>query len=144
MYIPPLACPAEQGAALVSLGIQDSCISLTAGAVGGTLSTTDENGNTWCLKDVGGCEGGWIGTSCEPGHDDLFLPVHRGPGPVTGPANYSLLAADGQGGPGWNTQAGASGPWPHTRYISNNEGVFTMDLTAPKTAIQAADTLTSE
>ena len=60
---------AAAGAALVSLAAPDSCLTLSAGAVGGTLSTTDSAGNTWCLKDVGGCEGGWIGLPCSEDPD---------------------------------------------------------------------------
>lgn len=41
-------------------------------------------------------------------------------------------------------QAGASGPWPHSRYVAANGGVFTMDLGVPTTPVQAADSLTSE
>jgi hypothetical protein len=35
--------------------------------------------------------------------------------------------------PTWNTQVGASGPWPSTRYLTGGVGTFTLNLTAAST-----------
>jgi hypothetical protein len=45
----------------------------------------------------------------------------------------------------WNTQPGASGPWPTSRYISGGNAEFTVNVTAlvggEGSPIQASDTL---
>lgn len=135
---------AAPGAALVSLAAADTCLQLSSGPVG-VLSTTDSAGATWCLKGYNRHEGRWIGIPCSPADaQDYFTPIRRSnPGPGTG--NYSIAPAfASSGGPGWNTQPLASGPWPHSRYVTYVDGVFTLDLDSPTTAIQADDTLTSE
>lgn len=77
----------------------------------------------------------------------LFAPVGRVP-PGGGPANYSFSGTGNQVSDGfkWNNQAGASGPWPHTRYVGGRSGggggVWTLDLSTPTTTIVASDHLT--
>ena len=58
--------------------------------------------------------------------------------------NFTLHST--AGGVGWNTQGGASGPWPHTRYVTPGGGMrFTLNLAhltgSSGGAIMAADTL---
>jgi len=45
----------------------------------------------------------------------------------SGPANYTLLVATSSKGVGWNTQFGASGPLPHTRWLAGGDAVFAFD-----------------
>ena len=100
--------------------------------------------NQWCLRNVGGCEGMWSGVSCqENGDATLFSPMRVGPPPPggSGPSHYSLVQAGGLTGPGWNNQPGASGPWPHTRYVTGNGGMWTLDLSLPSTPVLASDSL---
>ena len=44
-----------------------------------------------------------------------------------GAANYTLTGPQSLG---YSNQAGASGPWPHTRYISNGASEWNIDLAA--------------
>lgn len=136
---------AGPGAALVSLSAANSCLQLSVGFAA-LLSTTDSAGVTWCIHGAGGSEGGWTGMPCNPpfGDPNFFVPVSHGSSPGQGPRNYTLVPTNGFGGPGWNVQHGASGPWPHSRYVAAQDGVFTLSLNAPTTTIMAADTMTSE
>jgi hypothetical protein len=129
-------------AALASLAEPGACLTLTAGVAGGWLQTRDGAGQAWCLGQ-GGEEGSWRGVAgCGQG-SMLALPVPHGAPPPppgsTGPAPYQLLSqmADGVG---YNNNAGASGPHPHTRYLTGGSAVFLLDLSAPDTQVQAQDT----
>lgn len=117
----------------------NSCLVVSSGPAGGLFTTQDGSGNTWCLSNRFGDEGGWGGTLCptsdcvqsvRSGCDVFSL---NGPPSAQGPANYTL--GNNRGGPSWNQQPGASGPWPSTRYISGygwggNGAQWTLDLAA--------------
>ena len=102
----------------------------------------------WCLESIDGVEAGWTVTPCNwtTGRTlPAYPPSLVGPPPPPGgggPANYSL------GGIGYNNQFGASGPWPHSRYLGGGGGaVWTIDVAAAGvpggmgTSIRAADGL---
>jgi hypothetical protein len=122
------------------------CLSVTAGVAGGTLSTVDAaSGQTFCLINYGGAEGTWGGGPCS-GDVGVYQPalVGGGAGPTR---NYTLNGARG-GGPQVNNQPGASGPVPHSRYISGYSwsgagSVWALDLAAAQapagTRIAATD-----
>ena len=126
------------GGALSPKSVPGSCLSVTAGPGGGALRTVDDTGAAFCLANFGGAEGTWGGGDCAT-QGGLFTPSPSGPPPPAGgPANYTLAAARG-GSPSWNSQPGASGPWPHSRYISGYGwsgagSVFTLDVAAAQTA----------
>lgn len=129
------------------------CLAASAGPSGGQLVSTDPaTGREWCLTFAGG-EGAWGPAACIAGGDktQLWQPVLQGGGgvPPAGPANYTL--GNGGGGMYYNNQAGASGPWPHSRYVAgyswSGSTSWTLDLAAaaspngPGSTIQAADSL---
>ena len=114
----------------------NSCLSVSAGPPGGTLQTTDAAGATWCLHNHGGAEGMWGGVSCPTGPDrgGTFNPTPNAAGLLDiGKSNY-------------NNQQGASGPWPHTRYVqggwswAGNAFVWRANLSIPASPIAASDT----
>ena len=112
----------------------NSCLAVTAGPPGGQLQTTDAAGATWCLHNRNGAEGTWGGVPCGAGgRGGLFNPALNGQG---------LLDI---GKSSWNNQVGASGPWPHTRYIAGgypwagNSFVWRANLSQPAAPIAASD-----
>eukprot|EP00698_Gefionella_okellyi_P000857 TRINITY_DN10753_c0_g1_i1.p1 TRINITY_DN10753_c0_g1~~TRINITY_DN10753_c0_g1_i1.p1 ORF type:complete len:696 (+),score=95.09 TRINITY_DN10753_c0_g1_i1:1288-3375(+) len=79
----------------------------------GTLSVVDHySAKKWCLDSGFGGEGGWTGAQCQSGvGSQTFTPV-----PVPGvPGKYTFR---GQSTFAWNEQFGASGPVPHSRYVT--------------------------
>ena len=115
------------------------CLVGSHGPGGGTLTTVDASGKTWCLADLFWAEGGWYGVECNP-KTPPFTVTTRGP-VVDGFVNVSFTGR--QGYFGWNNQPGASGPWPHSRYLTSGGGVFTINLAAAQgsagSTITAAD-----
>lgn len=118
-------------------GAHGWCLAAAAGPSGGQLTTTDANGVTWCLDGSGSSEGGWSAAPCggngARGQTFSYLPVNGQPG------NFSWNGAIPLG---YNGQFGASGPWPHSRYLVNYGGpIWTMNeqaLLSTGTQIQAA------
>lgn len=96
----------------------NSCLAVSAGPPGGTLRTKDADDNVWCLSHSNGAEGCWHAVDCNATGVTQFLPQTNGN--TSGTALYALS------GMGFNNQVGASGPWPHTRYIS---GGYSWDKT---------------
>ena len=130
--------------ALQSLAEPGACLTLTSGVAGGWLATEDGSGGQWCLGQGGYDEGSWHGIQgCGKGAM-LVQPVPHGAAPPpgsTGPRPYQLLSQQSSS-VGFNNNAGASGPWPHTRYLAGGSTVFLLDLAAPSTSVQAQDTAT--
>jgi hypothetical protein len=121
---------------LTSLAEPGTCMTLAPAPSGGWLSTVDAEGETWCLGQ-GGEEGSWKGVQGCVGRPMLVqVTPWGGGGSSAGPRNYTLLSQEGDG-VGWNNAAGASGPWPHTRYITGGNQPFTLDLSTPNTTILA-------
>lgn len=88
----------------------NSCLAVSSGPPGGALKTTDAAGVEWCLVNRGSNEGTWGGEPCSArARGGTFVPVAGGT-----PARpiYDI------GKSSWNNQVGASGPWPHTRYVA--------------------------
>jgi Alpha galactosidase C-terminal beta sandwich domain/Ricin-type beta-trefoil lectin domain len=115
---------------LQTAAIPNTCLAITNGPQGGTLSTTDENGNDWCLQS-GSSEGTWTAQFCNVTSANFLyiVPIPSGPQPLPGnPGNYSLTATSG--GLGYSNQAGASGPWPHTRWMTQGSALWTVDFNA--------------
>jgi len=94
-----------------TLGQTNMCLAATTGPSGGTLSTIDESGSTWCLQSTGGNEGTKNGVVCASNKNQLFDLVQS---PTS--SNFALIG--GGASLGENEQFGASGPWPSTRYTS--------------------------
>ena len=112
----------------------NSCLAVSGGPPGGQLQTTDAGGATWCLANRNGAEGTWGGVACSSrARGANFLPARGANG------LYDI------GKSGWNNQAGASGPWPHTRYISGgyswagNSFAWRADFSKASTSIAASD-----
>ena len=115
------------------------CMTAATGPQGGLLRTVDGDGVEWCLGQGGYDEGSWHGVPCDGKHGNLALlqPVASGPPPPPGsPGNYTFDA--GQSSLGFSNQPGASGPLPHTRYLTRGSPIFTATLTAPS-PIKVAD-----
>ena len=130
---------------------------------GGLLQTIDNTSETkWCMSPsipTWGYwgEGIWRAEVCPSVPDSSLLFFAQGPGGA-GVKNYTMNSANltGSGslkGFGWSNQLGASGPWPHARYVADrdtqvqtlNSNVFLLDLSAASdpskgSRIQAADT----
>lgn len=98
------------------------CLAVETGAAGGVLYTVDANGNKWCLSGTFYGEGGWNGVPCTPSTSQ-FAP-HGYPG--SGVANVTITGNHGSFG--WNNQPGASGPWPHSRYVTDGQNTWTIDV----------------
>jgi hypothetical protein len=114
---------------------------VSAGPPGGKLKTTDADGKVWCLSHSNGAEGCWHAVDCNATGVTQFLPQTNGKN-TSGTALYAL------GGMQFNNQIGASGPWPHTRYISGGyswdktpQYLWLADFSAgtPSTTIRAND-----
>jgi hypothetical protein len=76
----------------------------------------------------------------------LLLLCHRGVhGSHVSPPNVGTCACAWCSPLGWNNQPGASGPWPHSRYLTRGFSKFTINVTAllggEGSSIQAADSL---
>lgn len=115
-----------------------SCLAVEAGPPGGVLRTTDALGATWCLTNRAGAEGEWGGGACDASDRGNSFDLQSRDGGKT----WAIQGAGGS--PSWNTQVGASGPHPHTRYISGyswsgSSAVWLLDPTAPSTPITASD-----
>lgn len=85
----------------------------------GVLTTTDADGVTWCLEDTEGSEavGSWRGVRCSGG---AGTPVqHR---PTTRGDNATAVLTRSGAHLTLNNALGASGPVPHSRYISADPG----------------------
>lgn len=121
---------ATQQLTSLSSGAYGLCLAAAPGPAGGQLATVDSEGNTWCLTGSG-AEGQWHAGVCKPGgggggsgSSQMFQPF-----PVGGqPGNFTLVSSGGS--VAWNGQYGASGPLPHSRYITQGGGVFTFNLSA--------------
>lgn len=104
----------------------NSCLAVSSGPSQGTLSTIDGNGQTWCLTNFFGSEGGWGGAPCTGAKNQAFVPV------PAGSSGYHL------GSVSWNNQDGASGPFPHSRYVAGGDSLWIMDPSKTG-SIMAAD-----
>ncbi len=116
---------------LVSQG-NGQCLSVRS-PTGFSISTFDELGVERCLSNLFGCEGGWAGEPCNTSRPALYSFVPIGTPSTSGPSNYTIVGPNGS--PMWNNQQGASGPWPHTRYVSGfswsgTAGPYEIDLNA--------------
>jgi hypothetical protein len=85
--------------------------------VGEMLSTTDEGGVDWCVKDVDGTEevGSWRAIRCSESNGSPIHPQQAAQ--IADPMAITLRTPLG-GHLAWNNAFGASGPVPHTRYLS--------------------------
>lgn len=135
---------------LSSAGASGMCLSAGSSNPGALLSTYDELGNQRCLFNLFGSEGGWAGINCNQPNikPTYFYASPNGNVPPKGPGNFSISSPNGS--PLWNNQDGASGPWPHARYIFGygfikNSNTYELDLNAAKngvgTSIVASDHL---
>jgi hypothetical protein len=117
--------------------VPGSCLSVSNGPGGGYFYTNGSDGTGYCLSDTNGAEGTWIGAPCA-GRMTMFTPIPQDPHSPPGPANYSLPVSGG-GGIEANNQTGASGPWPHSRYVTGGwswggkGAAWTLDLGAAQT-----------
>ena len=125
-------------AQLPTYGQYSMCLTAAAWPSGGRLATV-ATAAPLCLYPYYREEGGWLGVECsDKAHNGFFTITQGGDGAValktpTGP----FLA--------YNMQEGASGPWPHTRYIMNGGptdlAIDLPGLLSPAgTRIQASDT----
>jgi alpha-galactosidase len=103
-------------------GTHGWCLGAGQGPAGGSLSVVVD-GTEWCLVG-GGAEGNWYAQPCDKSnHQQTWLPM-----PVNGqPGNFTFNSGSSIG---WNGQFGASGPFPHSRYLTSGNNVFTVDLEA--------------
>ena len=119
------------------------CLTASAWPSGGRLSTSatmevDSASEPLCLYPYFREEGGWMGVSCtDKAHNGFFTIAasHNSSVTIKSPTAFMM----------YNTQEGASGPWPGTRYIANGGPTdYAIDLPSlfsPTGAqIQAADT----
>lgn len=97
----------------LSTGAPGMCLSAQYGPEGGQFYTVDGTGVEWCLDSGFNGEGGWTGSPCAlTGGKSQIYDV----APVNGQSgNFTIT---GISPPSWNSQFGASGPLPHTRYIT--------------------------
>jgi len=127
---------------------QNMCLSVGASNPGSMLSTFDSSGTQRCLYNYLGSEGGWTGLPCTQTNfkPTLFFLTPKGNSPNMGVGNYIISSPSGS--PTWNNQVGASGPWPHSRYIygygwDTSSPAYELDLDAAKsgkgTTIVASD-----
>ena len=79
------------------------------------LTTTDGNGGKWCLEDTEKTEavGSWRGVPCA----DLTAGTALSQTSDTDDVATALVTGSGAH-LAWNNQLGASGPVPHSRYLS--------------------------
>ncbi len=86
----------------------------------GSLATRDAQGAEWCLHDAlasGGEEGSWVVVPCGGGARTALRLAAAGAGAGGSEALLQLLTPAGAA-LGWCSAAGASGPLPHTRYLT--------------------------
>ena len=79
------------------------------------LTTTDGNGGKWCLEDTEKTEavGSWRGVPCAD------LTAGTALAQTSGTDEVATALVTGSGAHlAWNNQLGASGPVPHSRYLS--------------------------
>jgi len=107
-----------------------SSMCLSGSAKPGTyLSTIDEQGNERCIQNLFGSEGGLVGVICNSSNPSTFFVNFSGTVPPNRIENYTISGT--KGAPRWNMQVGASGPWPHTRYMSSSSSsMYEMNLDA--------------
>lgn len=113
----------------------NSCLAVSGGPPGGVLKTADAAGAEWCLVNRGSNEGTWGGEPCAArSRGGSFAPVANGDGVFDiGKSNF-------------NNQVGASGPWPHTRYVAGGFSWsapsfrWRANFSAPASPIVADDT----
>ena len=109
-----------------------------SGGDGGTLSTVDPaSGQTLCLTSAP--SGFYQVAPCPPLDEELadgFI-FHFSNTNGGGPCSSSLDNCTF--GPGYNMQEGASGPWPNSRYLEDNGGVFNINGPLSNLRIVASD-----
>ena len=107
------------------------CLTLTAGSVGGTLSTTDDEGQKWLMKAPQWQESNAVragsaqsakGTTWQVNAD----PHSPGNVTITGQMRSSYMPSQ----LGFLEEFGASGPLPHTRYLQPGHSSWTFDSNA--------------
>jgi Alpha galactosidase A/Alpha galactosidase C-terminal beta sandwich domain/Ricin-type beta-trefoil lectin domain len=86
-----------------------------ASVPGGQIWTTDASGTEWCLDHSGYDEGGITVNPCSSSTSQVWI-VAPMPGGLN---NYTFTALENGAGLNWNTQVGASGPIPHSRWLNN-------------------------
>jgi len=112
-----------------------TCLSASSGPTGSSWKSaiTPQPGPDWCLEKRSDDEGGTTLGECDSSNrNQKFTPT-----PAGGVNTYTL-------GFGYNNGFAASGPWPHTRYVTGGGPQWIVNLTAASspggTMIQAADT----
>ena len=119
--------------------------------VAGVLTTTEADGRAWCVSDVHGTEevGSWRALPCAAGPGTAVR--HRTVAPTGGGGGAATALVTASGGHlTLNNAMGASGPAPHTRYLSadperavtsswRREPVGTGTGTGPAFRLMAAD-----
>jgi Alpha galactosidase A/Alpha galactosidase C-terminal beta sandwich domain/Ricin-type beta-trefoil lectin domain len=91
---------------------------------GGQVWTTDAAGTQWCLEVMWmAAEGSYILSPCDPTMmtDSQIWTLSP---PPAGLGNYTLSNSNFGGALGWNAQFGASGPLPHSRWLTANPDPF--------------------
>eukprot|EP00759_Apiculatamorpha_spiralis_P024345 PhF_6_TR27884/c0_g1_i1/m.40831/K07407/E3.2.1.22B, galA, rafA; alpha-galactosidase len=106
-----------------------TCLSLAKNSPGYTIVTTDPTSQRLlCIVNkYGDGEGTWQAVPCNPPKLTFqIIPVNNG---TKGKQQYNVVSP--AGAMRYNNQVGASGPWPHTRYLNHdNYWVWILDLEA--------------
>ena len=107
------------------------CLTLTAGSVGGTLSTTDDEGQKWLMKAPQWQESNAVRAGSAQSAKGTTWQVNadpHSPGNVTiaGQMRSSYMPSQ----LGFLEEFGASGPLPHTRYLQPGHSSWTFDSNA--------------
>lgn len=104
------------------------CLRAASGALSTPLYSFDEAGTAWCLESQGGGESDWVPVLCNSTPAGV-----RDFTPIAVPGAPDVLQIVGVHSPVWNNDEGASGPTPHSRYISGwvgNGGEFVGNISA--------------
>ena len=110
-----------------------ACLAATNGASTGQWASAVSTSSQLCLQQNGGDDGTWSVAPC-----DTREPRQRFPAAPAGkPSTYTL------GSMSYSNTFGASGPWPHSRYVNGYGGAqWVIDLNAASSIgapIRAAD-----
>ena len=113
-----------------------TCLSASAGPSGSSWATgvSPAGGPQWCLEKRSDDEGGTTVGPCDSGNRNQKFTAN----PSGGANTYQL-------GFGYNNGFAASGPWPHTRYITGGGPTWVANLSSAAapggwTTIRASDT----
>lgn len=116
-------------------GFGNVCVAVSFPPSGNPLSTIDELGQHWCLKDMhSGSPGNFRAVPCTE-ESDVFStdpPIVKG----AGLQNYAF-SKTGSSEMGWNNQFGASGPVPHSRWLQSGNKKWSFNADAKTSSLQA-------